>query len=97
MEEGLRGVKVCGDSKAAATVMRERRGDGDEGAATGQRQLQRGRGQWGWRGGKSDEAAMMAMEGGLRGIKAARRRVVRQGSGVKSEEEVARWQGKGRG
>ncbi len=39
----------------------------------------------------------MAMEGGLRGVEAARRRVVRRGSDVKREEEVARWQGKVRG
>jgi hypothetical protein len=39
----------------------------------------------------------MAMEGGLRGIEAARRREVHQGGGVKREEEVVRWQGKGRG
>jgi hypothetical protein len=41
----------------------------------------------------------MAMEGGLHGVKAARQRVVCQGSGdsEKKEEEVARWQGKGRG
>ncbi len=53
-----------GDSKAAATVMWERRGNGDKGAVTGQRRLRRGRGRWGWRGGESDKAAMMAMEGG---------------------------------
>jgi hypothetical protein len=38
----------------------------------------------------------MAMEGGLRGVEAVRRRVVRRGSGD-NEKEVARWQGKGRG
>ncbi len=69
-----------GNSKAVVMAMWEGRGDGNKEAATGQRRLRQGRGRWGWCGGESDKAAMMAMEGGLRGVEAARRRVVRQGS-----------------
>jgi hypothetical protein len=76
---GVAWRRGSGDSKAVATAMRERHGDGNEGAATGQQWLRQERGQWGWcgGGGMSNKAATMAMEGGLGGIKAARRRVVR--------------------
>ncbi len=77
---GVAWHRCSGNSKAAGMAMREQHGDGNKGAATGQRRLRWGRRLWGWRGGESNKAATMVMEGGLHGVEAARRRVVRQGS-----------------